>query len=89
MVERTTDRDKIWLVQTPQVFQNDVYRVSAYMAKRDEATVTDDCMLCERLGFEIKLVECTRENIKLTNPNDLFLAEAIISYREKQKEDKE
>lgn len=87
IVERTTDRDKIWLVQTPQVFQNDVYRVSAYMAKRDEAVVTDDCMLCERLGFEIKLVECTRENIKLTNPNDLALAESIIAYREKQKEE--
>ncbi|MBQ3528479.1 MAG: 2-C-methyl-D-erythritol 4-phosphate cytidylyltransferase [Clostridia bacterium] len=82
IIEKTTDREKIWLVQTPQVFQNDVYRVSAYMAKRDEATVTDDCMLCERLGFEVKLCECGRENIKLTNPDDLMLAEAIISYRQ-------
>ena len=84
MIDRTTDRDKIWLVQTPQVFLNDVYRVSAYMAKRDEAVVTDDCMLCERLGFEVKLCECGRENIKLTGPDDLMLAEAIISYREKK-----
>ena len=84
IIEKTTDRDKIWLVQPPQVFNNDVYRVSAYMAKRDSAVVTDDCMLCERLGFEVKLCECGRENIKLTNPDDLMLAEAIISYREKK-----
>lgn len=83
LIESTTDRDKIWLVQTPQVFLNDVYRVSAYMAKKDAAVVTDDCMLCERLGFEVKLVECGRENIKLTNPDDLKLCEAIIAYREK------
>ncbi len=87
-VVKTTDRDKIWLVQTPQVFQNDVYRVSAYMAKRDEETVTDDCMLCENLGFEIKLVECGRENLKLTTKEDLLLAEAIIAYREKLAEEK-
>lgn len=86
IIEKTTDRDKIWLVQTPQVFQNDVYRVSAYMAKRDEAAVTDDCMLCERLGFEVQLCECGRENIKLTNPDDLMLAEAIISYRERKEQ---
>ena len=86
IIEKTTDRDKIWLVQTPQVFQNDVYRVSAYMAKRDEAAVTDDCMLCERLGFEVRLCECGRENIKLTNPDDLMLAEAIISYRERKEQ---
>jgi len=86
LVEETTDRDKVWLVQTPQVFNADVYRVSAYMAKRDSAVVTDDCMLCERLGFDVKMVECGRENIKLTSPEDLALAEAIISYRSKAKE---
>ena len=87
IIEETTDRDKIWLVQTPQVFMNDVYRSAAYMAKKDEATVTDDCMLCERLGFEVKLVEAGRENIKLTGPDDLMLCEAILAYREKAKED--
>lgn len=87
IVEETTDRDKIWLVQTPQVFLNDVYRSAAYMAKKDEAVVTDDCMLCERLGFEVKLVEAGRENIKLTGPDDLMLCEAILAYREAKKEE--
>jgi len=86
-IESTQDRDRTWLVQTPQVFHNDVYRAAAYMAKKDDAVVTDDCMLCERLGFDIKLCECGRENIKLTSPDDLALCEAIIAYREKQIEE--
>ncbi|MBE6713725.1 MAG: 2-C-methyl-D-erythritol 4-phosphate cytidylyltransferase [Ruminococcaceae bacterium] len=86
LVKETTDRDRIWLVQTPQIFNTDVYRVSAYMAKRDRVVVTDDCMLCERLGFDVKMVECGRENIKLTTPDDLMLCEAIIKYRTEQKE---
>lgn len=86
MIESTQDRDKTWLVQTPQVFMCDIYRVAAYMAKQDEIAVTDDCMMCERLGFGIKLVECGRENIKLTKPEDLELCEAIIAYRELKKE---
>lgn len=81
IIEKTEDRDKVWSVQTPQVFSADVYRVASYMAKKDGATVTDDCMLCERLGFEVKLVECGRNNIKLTNPDDRLLAEAIIMQR--------
>lgn len=81
MVEETQNRDKVWLVQTPQVFLADVYRVGAYMAKKDKAAVTDDCMLCERLGFSVKMVESGRNNIKLTSPDDLPLAEAIIASR--------
>ena len=63
------------------MFLADVYRVSAYMAKKDGVTVTDDCMMCERLGFKIKLVECGRNNIKLTSPDDKKLAEAIMNSR--------
>ena len=86
MIEGTQDREKVWLVQTPQIFMCDVYRVSAYMAKQDEVAVTDDCMMCERLGFDIKIVECGRENIKLTSPGDLGLCEAILTYRKAMKE---
>ena len=86
MITDTQDRSKTWLVQTPQVFMCDIYRVSAYMAKQDSVAVTDDCMMCERLGFDIKLVECGRENLKLTSPEDLGLCEAILTYRKAQKE---
>ena len=83
-ITETIDRENTWLVQTPQVFMADMYRAAAYMAVKDHVVATDDCMLCERLGFEVKLVEAGRENIKLTGPDDLMLAEAIISYREKK-----
>lgn len=85
VVEDTADREKIWLVQTPQVFLTDIYRVAAYTAKKDGAAVTDDCMMCERLGFKVKMVECGRENIKLTVKDDLYLAEAVIESRKMRK----
>lgn len=84
-IDRTEDRDKVWLVQTPQAFKEDVYRVAAYMAKKDGAEVTDDCMLLERLGFDVKLCECGRDNIKLTNPADAVIAEAILAKRKAEK----
>lgn len=84
MVEKTQDRDGVWLVQTPQVFLCDLYRVGAYMAKKDKVSVTDDCMLCERLGFRVKMVESGRSNIKLTSPDDLPLCEAILSSEKRE-----
>lgn len=81
-VKNTVDRSTVWTVQTPQVFEADMYRVGAYMAKKDGAEVTDDCMLCERLGFKVRMVECGRSNIKLTSPDDLALCEAMFKARE-------
>ncbi|MCI8471509.1 MAG: 2-C-methyl-D-erythritol 4-phosphate cytidylyltransferase [Clostridiales bacterium] len=78
-ISDTLDREYIWLVKTPQVFHCDVYRVAAYMAKKEKVTATDDSMLCERLGFSVKLVECGSDNIKLTHPQDLLRAEAILN----------
>ena len=71
-------------MKTPQVFYCDVYRVAAYMAKKEKAAATDDSMLCERLGFSVKLVECGSDNIKLTHPQDLPWAEAILNMRERK-----
>ncbi len=51
---------------------------------RDGADVTDDCMMVERLGFKVKLVECGRENIKITYPADAVIAAAILQDREKR-----
>lgn len=81
-IEDTIDRDHVWLVKTPQVFLSNMYRAAAYTAKKDMASVTDDCMMAERLGFKIKLVECGSQNIKITYPEDIVLAEAILKSRE-------
>lgn len=80
-IKSTVDRDTVWLVKTPQVFKHSMYVTSSAMAEKDGVTVTDDCMMAERLGFSIKLVDCGKENIKLTSRDDLSLAEYIISKR--------
>ena len=78
----TADRDRIWLAKTPQAFYSNLYRAAAYMAKKDGATVTDDASMAERLGFEVALVDCGSQNLKITYPEDVILAEAIIKARE-------
>ena len=72
-ITETIDRENTWLVQTPQVF----------MAVKDHVMATDDCMLCERLGFAVKLVDTGRFNIKVTYPDDILMAEMILDIREK------
>lgn len=81
-IENTVDRERVWLVKTPQVFLANMYRAAAYMAKKDGVFVTDDCMMAERLGFKIKLVECGFQNLKITYPEDIEIAEAILKSRE-------
>lgn len=80
-VENTINREKVWLAKTPQVFLADMYRVAAYTADKEGIEATDDCMLCERLGFKIVPVDCGQDNIKLTNPADLYRALDILKRR--------
>lgn len=78
----TVERENMWLVQTPQIFMADMYRAASYMALKENFSGTDDCVLCERLGFKVKLVDVGRLNIKVTYPEDVMLAEMIIAIRE-------
>ncbi len=88
IVQRTEDRDHVWLVKTPQVFKLSIYETSSAICKQDGVSVTDDCMMAEHVGFKVKLVDCGHENIKLTERDDLSLAEFIISKRTKTEEEK-
>ncbi len=81
-IEKTVDREGLWLIKTPQVFKKNIYLVSAASARKDGLTVTDDCMMAEHAGFSVKLVDCGRENIKLTTRDDLALAETVVKKRE-------
>ena len=81
IVLSTPDRSGAWLVQTPQIFETEIYRASAYVAIRDKITVTDDCSLAENAGFAVKMVDCGKENLKITEPVDMYFAEAILSKR--------
>ena len=80
---KNLDREKTWLVQTPQVFKTELYRAAAYTALKDRIAVTDDASVAEHAGFKVVPVDCGRENIKITSPLDFVLAEAIIAEREK------
>ena len=81
-IESSADRNHIWLAQTPQVFKTEIYALALKKAHADHLVVTDDNSLVENLGVDIKLVECGRSNIKITTPDDIPLAQAIIKSRE-------
>lgn len=81
LIEETLDRDHIWLARTPQVFGVNVYRAALAIAERDKIAVTDDCALVEHIDYRIRLVECSKTNIKLTSQEDILLATAILAMR--------
>ena len=78
------DRSTVWLAKTPQVFMANMYRAAVYMADKDNVRATDDSMLVERIGFKVKMVECGSENLKITVPMDVKIAEAILRAREEE-----
>ncbi len=80
-VERTLERDTLRAVQTPQVFQADLLKAALQSAVEKEISVTDDCSAVELLGKTVFLVEGDEENLKITTPLDLAVAEAILRRR--------
>lgn len=76
---KTLDRSKLWAVHTPQVFEIELLKEAQRRAFEEGIYATDDCMLVERMGVKVKMVEGRYENIKITTPEDLFTAEAILS----------
>ncbi|EEG76883.1 2-C-methyl-D-erythritol 4-phosphate cytidylyltransferase [Dethiobacter alkaliphilus] len=81
-VAGTPERQKLWSVQTPQVFRRD-WLLDAYQrARRDGYSATDDAALLEHYGYPVHVLEGDYENIKVTTPEDLILAEALLGRRE-------
>lgn len=77
MVEKTLNRETLWAVQTPQVFQASLIKGALEQAIEEEVILTDDCSAVERLGVTVTLTTGSRHNIKITTPLDITLAEAI------------
>lgn len=75
-VEETLVRDRLWSVQTPQAFRFDIINEAYDKAAGD---VTDDAALVENLGYKVRVFPGSRTNIKVTTPDDLPIAEAIIN----------
>jgi 2-C-methyl-D-erythritol 4-phosphate cytidylyltransferase len=77
-IERTLDRNTIWMAQTPQTFDLNLIRKAHENARSENFMGTDDAMLVERLGHKIRIIAGSRLNIKITTPEDLSLAEGIF-----------
>ena len=73
------DRSQLRVVQTPQIFAADILR-AAYDVE-SSAEFTDDASVVERAGFRVALTEGERQNIKITTPEDLYIAEALLDAR--------
>ena len=77
-VEETLDRNRIWLVQTPQAFHYTILQRAYKKAYTDSFYGTDDASLVERLGVRVKIVEGLYENIKITTPEDIEFAKLLL-----------
>lgn len=81
IITDTPDRNYVWAVHTPQVFDRKMY-LSAVDSVINSENFTDDCRLLEEYGAEVTMVEGSYENIKITTPEDISVAEAVIYRRE-------
>lgn len=79
-VLRTVDRRHLWMVQTPQSFEFNLILRAHEEARRDGFLGTDDSSLVERLGIPVTVIEGSRFNFKITTPEDLLLAEALLKH---------
>ena len=81
VVAGTVDRETIYRVQTPQVFRADLIKGALTEAMKRGLPVTDDCSAMELMGVKTHTVEGDEDNIKLTTPRDMVVAEAILKDR--------
>jgi 2-C-methyl-D-erythritol 4-phosphate cytidylyltransferase len=81
VVVETVKRSSLWAVQTPQAFRISILRQAYEKAVSENFLGTDDASLVEQMGHPVSIVEGDYDNIKLTTPEDLFFAEAILKKR--------
>ena len=81
-ISATIDRNEMAAIQTPQVFEAGLYRQAMALALRENRDYTDDCQLVERLGKKVYIAPGKYENIKITTPHDLAIAQAVLQLRE-------
>lgn len=80
-ITATPPRDGLWSVQTPQVFRAELLRRAYAVAAADGFVGTDDASLVERLGGAVRMIEGSYDNLKITTPEDLPLAERLLRLR--------
>lgn len=83
LVEATMNRAHLWLIQTPQTFRYKIINEAYNKAYINDYYGTDDASLVERLGYKVKVIMDSYENIKITTPEDILFAEMIYKSRGK------
>ena len=79
VIAGTVDRSGLWAAQTPQAFRLDVLRRA--FASNAGADVTDEALLCEAAGIPVQVVSSSSANLKVTHPEDVAVAEALLRAR--------
>lgn len=74
----TPNRKYLWSVQTPQVFKYDIITKAYENAYNENYYGTDDAMLVEKIGYDVKMIEGSYDNIKITTQEDLNFGEQIL-----------
>jgi len=82
VIVETPDRRECWAAQTPQVFRVGLLREAMAKADAEGFLGTDDAQLVERLGVEVRVVEGSARNLKITTPEDLVVADAWLREAE-------
>ena len=77
-IAETPDRSRLWAMQTPQVFSRTILERAYRHCEETGTKVTDDAALVESLGVKVKLLKGDYRNIKITTPEDLLFAKAIL-----------
>lgn len=85
LIDETVDRKLLWSAQTPQAARRALLQEAHWKARQDGFRGTDEAQLIERLGHRVAIVEGSTENIKVTRPEDLMIAEAILASRQRTK----
>ncbi len=80
-VARTLDRSRLCAVQTPQVFRRSILQRALDQSDEVLAAATDDASLAEAQGATVRVVWAPPENLKVTTPMDLILAESLLARR--------
>ncbi len=78
VVERTIDRSRVFRAQTPQGFRLPILQDALEAARKERFYGTDECLLVERRGHKVMTVPGEADNIKITNPQDIRIAEALV-----------
>ena len=78
IISKTIDRTKLWRVQTPQAFKRDLLEKALVMVRKKKITVTDEASAVEFISKAVRLVPSRSSNIKITSPDDLVLAAALM-----------